>query len=380
MPMQEILPHLTSRDDHAQILEQSRIFCQAPVVSQAMDAVPSFMLVLNEHRQVVFANLAVAQLLGIEQRERCYGRRPGELLDCEHAAHGCHGCGTAEQCGVCGAARAIRASELGSGTVAECCIHQKSMDRMFDLRVATSHIDVGNHRFAVLALTDIAHEKRRQAMERIFFHDLLNTLGALTGYVELLGGATGGQLNSFTSPIMRLSDSLVEEVRAQRDLGSAENNELAVHRQPANSREILEELAVSYRAQPASHGRTILLGSPLVSAPLHTDRRLLLRILGNMLKNALEASPAGRTVTLQCDLANGTDAIFSVHNDGVIPREVQLRVFHRAFSTKGNGRGLGTYSMKLLGEKYLGGKVWFKSTPESGTVFFASIPAVAVIN
>lgn len=378
--MQEILPHLASRDDDAQILEQARRFCQAPVVAQVMDAVPSFLLVLNEHRQVVFANRSVVQLLGFDSREQCYGRRPGELLDCEHAAHGCFGCGTATQCEVCGAASAIRASELGAGTVAECCIHQKSVDHMFDLRVATSPIVVDNHRYSVLALSDIAHEKRRQAMERIFFHDILNTLGALTGYVELLGGAAAGQLEDFTNPIKRLSDTLVEEVHSQRDLGSAENNQLAVHREPANSRETLEELAVSYRSHPASQGRSILLGSPLVSASLHTDRRLLLRVLGNMLKNALEATPIGRTVTLRCDLASGTDVVFSVHNDAVIPPDAQLQIFHRAFSTKGTGRGLGTYSMKLLGEKYLGGKVWFKSAAGSGTTFLASIPAATPIH
>jgi sensor histidine kinase regulating citrate/malate metabolism len=57
-----------------------------------------------------------------------------------------------------------------------------------------------------------------------------------------------------------------------------------------------------------------------------------------------------------------------------ISREVQLQLFKRSFSTKGAGRGIGTYSMKLLGEKYLKGKVWFQSSPEKGTTFFIAIP------
>jgi signal transduction histidine kinase len=60
---------------------------------------------------------------------------------------------------------------------------------------------------------------------------------------------------------------------------------------------------------------------------------------------------------------------FWVHNPGVMPREVQLQVFHRSFSTKGVGRGLGTYSIKLLTERYLKGTASFKSSPEEGTVF-----------
>ena len=35
--------------------------------------------------------------------------------------------------------------------------------------------------------------------------------------------------------------------------------------------------------------------------------------------------------------------------------------------------GLGTYSMKLFGEKYLKGKVWFESSKEKGTIFFIEI-------
>jgi signal transduction histidine kinase len=46
-------------------------------------------------------------------------------------------------------------------------------------------------------------------------------------------------------------------------------------------------------------------------------------------------------------------------------------VFQRSFSTKGTGRGLGTYSIKLLTERYLGGRVWFESAEGHGTTFHA---------
>jgi sensor histidine kinase regulating citrate/malate metabolism len=46
-----------------------------------------------------------------------------------------------------------------------------------------------------------------------------------------------------------------------------------------------------------------------------------------------------------------------------------MQLFQRSFSTKGNGRGIGTYSIKLLTENYLKGKVSFFSNEEEGTVF-----------
>ena len=65
---------------------------------------------------------------------------------------------------------------------------------------------------------------------------------------------------------------------------------------------------------------------------------------------------------------------FFVHNAGVIPREAQLQIFNRPFSTKGNGRGLGTYSVKLLTERFLRGRVRFVSEPPQGTTFFVDVP------
>ncbi|MBM3132840.1 MAG: ATP-binding protein, partial [Chloroflexi bacterium] len=66
---------------------------------------------------------------------------------------------------------------------------------------------------------------------------------------------------------------------------------------------------------------------------------------------------------------------FWVHNPTFMPREAQLQVFNRSFSTKGQGRGLGTYSMKLLTERYLKGKIGFDSSETGGTTFWAWYPA-----
>jgi sensor histidine kinase regulating citrate/malate metabolism len=110
------------------------------------------------------------------------------------------------------------------------------------------------------------------------------------------------------------------------------------------------------------------MGQPVV----FTDGVLLGRVLGNLIKNALEASSRGQTVTVAFD--NSRYPLFTVHNPAVMPEEVQLQMFQRSFSTKeGKGRGIGSYSVKLLTEKYLRGKVWFTSCRDVGTTFFVSL-------
>ncbi|MBE2197330.1 MAG: hypothetical protein IAE79_01890 [Anaerolinea sp.] len=67
-------------------------------------------------------------------------------------------------------------------------------------------------------------------------------------------------------------------------------------------------------------------------------------------------------------------ACFWVHNPAVMSPTVQLQIFKRSFSTKAHDRGLGTYSIKLLSERYLGGAISFTSSAGEGTVFTAVYP------
>jgi hypothetical protein len=59
----------------------------------------------------------------------------------------------------------------------------------------------------------------------------------------------------------------------------------------------------------------------------------------------------------------------------VNPPDVAIRVFQRYFTTPiGYGRGLDTFTMKWLTEKYLKGKVDFTSTEADGTTFRLWLP------
>jgi signal transduction histidine kinase len=99
-----------------------------------------------------------------------------------------------------------------------------------------------------------------------------------------------------------------------------------------------------------------------------------------MVKNAIEATePPGR-VNVRFELRQG-GGCFVVNNPGEIPENVALQIFKRSFSTKSShGRGLGTYSMKLFGERYLGGTVDFSSSQSEGTSFFITLPAETLIS
>ena len=77
-----------------------------------------------------------------------------------------------------------------------------------------------------------------------------------------------------------------------------------------------------------------------------------------MMINALEASKAEDVIRLESRIIDGRIRI-SISNPAFIIPEISTQIFQRAFSTKGAGRGQGTYSMKILSRRYLEGDIDF---------------------
>jgi sensor histidine kinase regulating citrate/malate metabolism len=98
-----------------------------------------------------------------------------------------------------------------------------------------------------------------------------------------------------------------------------------------------------------------------------------------MLKNALEASLTEEIITIGCDEVSTDNLCFWVHNPQYLRADVRDKIFSRSFSTKGNGRGIGTYSIKLIGERYLKGSVTFTSSIDTGTTFSITLPRLLKI-
>jgi signal transduction histidine kinase len=140
-----------------------------------------------------------------------------------------------------------------------------------------------------------------------------------------------------------------------------------------DARELLDSLLRFHKRSPEAGGRHVRLAELPSDVEFESDEVLVRRVLGNMVKNALEAVGRHGTVTIGCETGPG-GPVFSVNNPGVMDRETVNQIFQRSFSTKGRGRGLGTYGMKLFAERYLGGRVWFESNRERGTTFFLALP------
>lgn len=339
------------------------------------DTLPTMIMALNCHRQVVFANRSAVEFLGRAEVEDILGQRPGEALGCVNSTVSAGGCGTSRHCRNCGAVQAILAAVEGTMGDGQCKLFRREQTYLegLDLHVNATPLEIDGISYVIFAVTDISHEMRRRSMERIFFHDVLNLAGGINGLVEVLRMNNTLGESTELSVLNAATQTLVDEIIGQRELLAAETNELKPAYSAVGSRSMLTQLMSLYASSPAAQGQEIGLVEPCDDEPVVTDLRLAQRVLGNMLKNALEAGQPGDAVTLAC--RDEGDAVrFLVRNNAVIPQNIQENIFHRRFSTKGESRGLGTYSMLLLTERYLRGSVGFSSAEAEGTTFFLRLP------
>lgn len=355
---------------------QLKTIDDTPILKQIFNALPEICIVVNEKRQVVFGNEALLQAVGENSSQVLIGLRNGEALNCVNAGKP-HSCGGSDACRFCGATSTITESQLKKQRVTRECrlnVRRDNVVEACDFRVTASPLNIGEEQLTVVTLKDISDEKRRKALERIFFHDVLNSAGALQGFLhEVIAEDQQEDIKTLAPELERTAAQLLEDITAQRDLLAAENNDLVVVTNSVDSLELLEDVQTSLSHHPVAEGKKFLLAPDSKAISFVTDPKLVRRVVANAAKNALEASSDGGVVTL-CSKEGGLGVLFSVNNKAVMSDEVRHQVFQRSFSTKGEGRGIGTYSIKLLTERYLHGRVSFTSSPAQGTTFTVTYP------
>ncbi len=110
-------------------------------------------------------------------------------------------------------------------------------------------------------------------------------------------------------------------------------------------------------------------GEPCI---LIADREHLRRVFMNIMRNSVQAMPAGGTIRAQT-LVEGSILTIRISDNGPgIPEAIRKRIFEPNFSTKTEGMGLGlAISRKIIED--LGGTIVCESTIGSGTTFVITL-------
>ncbi|WP_328983715.1 PAS domain S-box protein [Thiorhodovibrio winogradskyi] len=208
-------------------------------------------------------------------------------------------------------------------------------------------------------------ERIKEDVERIMRHDLKTPLNAVINVPEVLlldEGLSADQREDIQL-IRESGRRMLDLIDLSLDMFKIESGQFAYHASPVNLVNIMQTVS-TFIEQPLKrkqlslsmhhNGQVLSRSSPVDRGPsVAADARLLLSMLGNLLANAVEASPLGATIILAIRDHDAADdhVLLEIVNQGAVPKAIRERFFTK-YSTHGksNGTGLGTYSAKLMAD------------------------------
>ncbi|WP_369275961.1 sensor histidine kinase [Streptomyces sp. R11] len=221
-------------------------------------------------------------------------------------------------------------------------------------------------------------EERQRRLTGDIAHELRTPLANLRGYLEALRDGiltpTPDLLHALHGEAM-LQQRIVDDLQ---DLALAEAGALTYHRTTIDLRELLHACHTAHAAQAAAAGITLeVRAEELVWAEGDHDR--LRQALGNLVTNALRATPPGGTVTIALSRTAAHATIHVRDTGSGIPADHLPRLFDRFWradpargrTTGGSGLGL-AITRQIITDHH--GTITVDSTVGTGTTFTTTIP------
>ncbi|NEV94520.1 GHKL domain-containing protein [Psychroflexus sp. YR1-1] len=144
---------------------------------------------------------------------------------------------------------------------------------------------------------------------------------------------------------------------------------------PAQQKESLNAVEIIKLALDIFNDNKIRLISEKDNIQIKFDRSQLIRIITNLVKNAIQATEHLESPLITVSIfTSEDDVIITVEDNGVgVPEEMQERIFEPRFTTKSSGMGLGLGMVKNIVETYKG-DIKLTSKPDEGSIFTLKFP------
>ncbi len=172
--------------------------------------------------------------------------------------------------------------------------------------------------------------------------------------------------------VKEFSYSLIEQIDTMSSIATAFSDFAEM---PEPKKEILNIVHVVELALDIFNTDNISFKSESKNIEANFDRTQLIRVITNLLKNAFQAIPDGRTPQIKVNISeNESDVKISISDNGYgISKKDMDKIFEPSFTTKSSGMGLGLSMIKSIITAY-NGNITFKSKSNIGTTFNITFP------
>jgi PAS domain S-box-containing protein len=247
--------------------------------------------------------------------------------------------------------------------------------------------DILGYQGIIRDVTEQKHiERLRDDVHRMMRHDLKSPLVGVIGLAGLLlkGDNLTEKQREEIGMIQELGERMLGFIDRTRDLFQMEQGNYELHPQEVNLLGILARIERELKPLTLRKktnlvftlfGRRTNLEAEYV---IFGEEILLEMMFANLIKNGIEASPEGGTVSVSIDTVERPGHrrfhVIDIHNMGVVPVDIREKFFE-PYTTKGkeDGTGLGTHNALLIARTHKG-DMSFITSEEEGTHVTVRLP------
>lgn len=227
-------------------------------------------------------------------------------------------------------------------------------------------------------------EQLRADLAAMVYHDLRGPLHTVNSSLSMLGRLLVNSDNNAvlnfiqvgmrsTRQLSRMVESLLDIQRLEEGRAVLDRKTTSLHSVLANAAELVQPLATEAKQRLSFKLEDDL---PLIKI----DGDMILRVVTNLMENAVKYTPEGGTITLGAQVLEDTVRISISDSGPGIPKNMQRQIFDKfsrvKYSDVPKGVGLGLAFCRLAVEAH-NGRIWVESDVGSGSNFIFSLPLEA---
>ncbi|WP_433775599.1 sensor histidine kinase [Bacillus wiedmannii] len=226
-----------------------------------------------------------------------------------------------------------------------------------------------------------SEESRKQLLSSIS-HDIRTPLTSIIGYIDALkDGIAASEIEKqeYLKILYMKSNNLKYLVDEIFNMAKLDANEFPLKEEELDFSEVTREVLIEFLPELSKHNIELQVLIPESTCPIIADHLSLIRVIGNLTKNAIYYGKGGKIVGVEL-LETDTEYELLIWDKGHgIPKHDLQNVFERMYRSEQSrnsslgGSGLGLSICKALVEKN-GGHIWVDSIPWERTTFGFSIP------
>lgn len=227
-----------------------------------------------------------------------------------------------------------------------------------------------NHQSNLLALTE--REEAWREMAKQVAHEIKNPLTPMRMMIQNYVRKYSPDDPDSKEKLNDLSETLVTQIDTMSAIAEAFSD---FARMPLRKDEEIDVVDTIETALEIFPENTVKFNSSVKEMKLHFDKIYLIRVITNLVKNAIQAVPENRKPEVNVYLQKMKDLIvIRVSDNGIgIAPHLGDKVFEPKFTTTTGGTGLGLAMVKKIIEDY-NGDIRYQSEENRGTEFIIKIP------